>query len=237
MSKSRLSDAVWTAFTEALRFIVVPLVLVDLVTSNYPQLATAFMPQIEVFVLFFGGMIVASSTLEAMHRPGTYKRLLFGMVAIAFVGVWLYILFGGGVAEFTYGPYFVRFDITKIVYIVLGGVALKGLLVYTTFSANRRAEAQRAERAKAEEAERIRSRTAKARRAQVSKHPPSPSFDSLSSTAFEVTADEAVGYTSGPYSKEVPVGMKVCEVCGAQSKTKDYVCRNCGSWFPTDSVI
>jgi hypothetical protein len=40
-SKGRLSDAVWTAFTEALAFVVVPLVLVDLVTSNYPQLATA----------------------------------------------------------------------------------------------------------------------------------------------------------------------------------------------------
>ncbi len=65
--KGRLSDAVWTAFTEALRFIVVPLVLVDLVTSNYPQLSTAFMPQIGTFIMFFGGMIVASSTLEAIH--------------------------------------------------------------------------------------------------------------------------------------------------------------------------
>src|SRR3989339_1251111 len=113
--KGRLSDAVWTAFTEALRFIVVPLVLVDLVTSNYPQLSTAFMSEIGTFVMFFGGMIVASSTLEAIHRPGTYKRLLFGMCGLAFVGMGMFVIFGGGIAEFSYGPYFVRFDITKIV--------------------------------------------------------------------------------------------------------------------------
>jgi ribosomal protein L40E len=237
MSKSRVSDAVWTAFTEALRFVVVPLILVDLVTSNYPQLTTAFMPDITVFVMFFGGMIVASSTLEAVHRPGTYKRMLFGLVAVAFVGMWLYILFGGGVVEFTYGPYFVQFDISKLVYIILGGVALKGVLVYVTFSVHRRAEVQREERARAEQAEMLRSQTAKARRAKVSRQAPSPSFGSMSSAEFDVTADDAVGYTPAPYAKDIPTGMKICEVCGAQSRTKDYVCRNCGSWFPTDSVI
>ncbi|MCU0859901.1 MAG: hypothetical protein MUE55_04900 [Thermoplasmata archaeon] len=34
-SKGRLSDAVWTAFTEALRFVVVPYVLVDLVRRSW----------------------------------------------------------------------------------------------------------------------------------------------------------------------------------------------------------
>lgn len=235
--KNRISDAVWTAFTEALRFIVVPLVLVDLVTSHYPQLATAFMSEIQAFVLFFGGMIVASSTLEAIHRPGTYKRLLFGLCALVFVGMWLFIIFGGGVAEFSYGPYFVRFDMTKIVYIVLGGISLKALLIYMTFSVNRRAEIERARKKRVEETGRLRKQAAAARKGKAMRSATPLAFESLSSAAFDVTADDAVGYTPSPYIKDLPTGMKVCEICGAQSPTKDYVCKNCGSWFPRDSVI
>jgi len=236
-SKGRLSDAVWTAFTEALRFIVVPLVLVDLVTSNYPQLSTAFMPQIGTFVLFFGGMIVASSTLEAIHRPGTYKRLLFGMCGLTFVGMWLFIIFGGGIAEFSYGPYFVRFDITKIVYIVLAGISLKALLVYMTFSVNRRAEVARVRKRRVEDADRLRLQARNAKRAKAARAAASLSFERMSSAAFDVTADDAVGYTPAPHVKDLPTGMKICEICGAQSPAKDYVCKNCGSWFPRDSVI
>lgn len=232
----RLSDAVWTAFSETLRFVIVPLVLVDLVTSNYPQLATAFMDSIELYVVFFGGMIVASSTMEAAHRPGTYKRLLFGLVALVFVAVWLFVVFGGGVAEFTYGPYFVRFDMTKIVYIVMAGVSLKALLVAMTFTSGRRAELERARKRRVEEAERRRSQTARAKKAQ--RMPArAAAFESLRSADFEVTADDEVGYTSAPHLKDLPKGFKICEVCGAQSPTKDYVCKNCGSWFPPDSVI
>lgn len=235
--KSRLSDAVWTAFTEGLRFIVVPLILIDLVTSHYPQLATAFMSQIEAFVLFFGGMIVASSTLEAVHRPGTYKRLLFGLCALIFVGMWLFVIFGGGVAEFSYGPYFVRFDMTKIVYIVLGGISLKALLVYMTFSTNRRAEIERAKKRRVEEADKLRIQAAKVRRAKATAVMAPHAFESLMSAEFEVTADSDIGYTPAPYAKDLPTGMKICEVCGAKSPTKDYVCKNCGAWFPRDSVI
>lgn len=235
--KSRASDAVWTAFTEALRFIVVPLILVDLVTNNYPQLATAFMSQIEGFIMFFGGMIVASSTLEAVNRPGTYKRLLFGMCALTFVGMWLFVVFGGGVAEFSYGPYFVRFDMTKIVYIVLGGISLKFLLIYMTFSVNRRAEIERARKRRVEDAERSRLQAARSRKARAPMPAQRFSFEDLSSAEFDVTADDGVGYTPAPYAKDLPKGMKICEVCGVQSPTKDYVCKNCGSWFPADSVI
>ena len=235
--KGRLSDAVWTAFTEALRFIVVPLVLVDLVTSNYPQLSTAFMSEIGTFVMFFGGMIVASSTLEAIHRPGTYKRLLFGMCGLAFVGMWMFVIFGGGIAEFSYGPYFVRFDITKIVYIVLAGISLKALLVYMTFSVNRRAEVERARKRRVDDAEKMRQQARNAKKMKAARAATTLSFERMSSAEFDVTADDDIGYTPSAYVKDLPTGVKICEVCGAQSPTKDYVCKNCGSWFPRDSVI
>lgn len=237
MSKSRFSDAVWTAFTEALRFIVVPLILLDLVTSHYPQLATAFMPEIEGFVVFFGGMIVAASTLESAHRAGTYKRLLFGLSALVFVCMWLFVIFGGGMAEFSYGPYFVRMDLTKIVYIILAGVSLKGVLVYMTFSAHRRAEVERARKKRAEEAERAREEAALVKRRRPAHAAPRAAFSDFSSAEFEVTADDEVGYTPAPNAKDAAKGMKICEVCGASAPTKDYVCKNCGSWFPADSVI
>ncbi len=236
--KGRASDAVWTAFTESLRFVVAPLILIDLVTSTYPQLETAFMPQIQMFVIFFGGMIIASSTLESVHRPGTYKRLMFGLCALAFVCMWLFIVFGGGMAEFTYGPYFVRFDMTKIVYIVLVGISLKGVVVYLTFSVNRRAEVERARKRRAEDAEKERPKAASTRKAKTGGFAPrTMAFEDLSSTEFDVTADDVVGYTPAPHAKDLPQGMKICEVCGAQSPTKVYVCKNCGSWFPSDSVI
>ncbi len=235
--KSRASDAVWTAFTESLRFIVVPLILIDLVTNNYPQLATAFMPQIEMFVLFFGGMIVASSTLESGHRVGTYKRLLFGLCALVFVCMWLFILFGGGVVEFTYGPYFVLFDMTPIVYIIMLGILLKGILVYMTFSTNHKAEVERARKRRVEDAERARAHAAKAGSAKARPTGRTPSFENMSSAEYDVTADESVGYTPAPHVKDLPKGMKICEVCGAQAPMNAYVCKNCGTWFPSDSVI
>lgn len=235
--KSRTSDAVWTAFTESLRFVVVPLILIDLVTGNYPQLATAFMPQIEMFVIFFGGMIVASSTLESAHRPGTYKRLLFGSCALVFVSMWLFIIFGGGEVEFTYGPYFVMFDMTPIVYIVMMGILLKGVLVYMTFSANRKAEAELARKRRVEAAGKERAQAAKARKAKARPSVRTRTFGDMSSSEYEVTADDAVGYTPAPYAKDLPKGMKICEVCGKESPTGAYVCKNCGSWFPSESVI
>jgi hypothetical protein len=204
---------------------------VNLISENYPQLATAFMPQIRMYVLFFGGMIVASSTLEAVHRPGTYTRLLFGLFAIAFVCLWFFVVFGGGVAELTYGPYFVRFDMSKIVYIVMLGLSLKGFLVVSTFSDFKEAEKERARKERLEQAE---------TKARASRPPPTPQprskpFESLKPTAFEVTADDDVEHAQSMPPRPVAKGMKVCEVCGAEAPVKDYVCRNCGEWFPSDS--
>lgn len=203
----------------------------NLISENYPQLATAFMPQIRMYVLFFGGMIVASSTLEVVHRPGTYTRLLFGLFAIAFVCLWFFVVFGGGVAELTYGPYFVRFDMSKIVYIVMLGLSLKGFLVVSTFSDFKEAEKERARKERLEQVE---------KKARASRPPPTPQprsrlFESLKPTAFEVTADDDVEHAQSMPPRPVAKGMKVCEVCGAEAPVKDYVCRNCGEWFPSDS--
>ncbi|UCE80964.1 MAG: hypothetical protein JSV94_00535 [Methanobacteriota archaeon] len=223
----------WTAFTETIRFIVVPIILVDMITENYPQLATAFMPNIETFIIFFGGMIVASSTIEAANRPGTYKRMLFGLFAIAFVGLWFFVVFGGGIAEINYGPYFVRFDITKIVYIVLFGVSLKGLLIVSTFKDHRDAELKRARKRRAEIAD---------ARAQGSRPLPTPQtraarFASMMSQEFEVSADDGIGYAPSMPPRPIAKDKKLCEVCGAEAPVKDYVCRNCGEWFPSDTSV
>jgi len=238
-SKSRLSEAVWTGFTESLRFIVVPIILVDLVTSNYPGLETAFIDNLEMFIMFFGGMIVASGVLEVTHRPGTYKRLLFGLTALIFVGMWLFVVFGGGIAEFAYGPYFVSFDMSKIVYIILIGLSLKSVLVVMTFSNSRREEIERARKRRLELAQKQRAAVAANKRAQAAAAARAAPmvFHELDSAEFDVTADDDVGYTPAPYMKDLPKGMKICEVCGAQSPTKFYVCRNCGAWFPNDSVV
>ncbi len=202
----------------------------DLITDNYPQLATAFMSEIRMYIMFFGGMIVASSTMEAANRVGTYKRMLFGLSAVSFVCLWFFVVFGGGIAEFTYGPYFVRFDMSMIVYIVIFGLSLKGLLVISTFADHR-----------GQERERVRKRTAElARKRTLATRLPSPpprarTFSAMTPTAFEVSADDMVGYAPAIPPRPIAKDKKVCEICGAEAAVKDYVCRNCGEWFPPDS--
>jgi len=235
--RSRLSDTVWTAFTEAIRFVVVPIVLVNLVTTHYPQLTTAFMPDLKTYIVFFGGMIVAASTLEASYKPGTFKRLLFGLSALAFVCMWIFVIFGGGVAEFNYGPYFVQFDMSKIVYIILFGISLKGLLVISTYSSFKQAivEEERKQRL-----ERARERKlAMAAKAATRESTLSPSFSTMSKVAFEVTGDDGIGFSPAPPPKPTsgPTGPKpkYCMICGAKGESSDEVCRNCGAWFSKES--
>lgn len=241
--KSRLSDSVWTAFTEGLRFIVVPLVLLDLVAKNYPLLSTPFMPQIREYVLFLGGMIVASSSFEAMNKPGTFKRLLFGLSALAFVCMWIFVIFGGGLAEFTYGPYHFRFDMTKIVYIMLVAISLRGLLIVNTYSENRQqlkdeVREKRLEKAQARK-EAVRARPSARVRSTRQE------FSSFSTVPFEVTPDDSVGYEPPPPPPPISpfepqrtirtVKFKMCPVCGEKALSNETICRNCGAWFSRES--
>jgi len=243
--RSRLSDAVWTAFTETLRFVVVPLVLLNLVTTNYPLLTTPFMGNIAEYVTFYGGMIVAASTLEAMNKPGTYKRLLFGLCALAFVCMWMFVVFGGGIAEFTYGPYHVRFDITTLLYIMLIGISLKGLLVIQTFSSNRHTIWEQKHEKELERA--VAKKTEESSRRPTRVRSTDPSFSSMSKVAFEVTSDDTVGYSPPPpplpepapeakQSKTVLVARsKVCPVCGERVPGSASECPACGAWFSKES--
>jgi hypothetical protein len=225
MTRSRISDATWTAFTESIRFVVVPIMLVNLVTTNYPSLTTAFTPNLVSYILMIGGLIVLASTLECANKPGTYKRLLFGLSAVAFVCFWTFVLFGGGVAEFSYPPYLVRFDMSKILYIVLLGIALKGLLVVQTFTSNKHLVVEEQVRRKNEAAAPNAPRPRRASRAS--------SFASLSKTAFRVTGDDEVGYEppKSPPAKGPVLEYKECPVCGVKASLRETTCKHCGAWF------
>jgi hypothetical protein len=233
--RSRLSDATWTAFTEAIRFVIIPLVLLDLITRYYPQLDTAFMPDITVYILFFGGMITASSALEVSNKPGSYKRLLFGLSTLAFVCMWIFVILGGGIATFSFGPYFVRFDISRIVYIMLFAVSLKAMLVFSTFTSFRDSFEKQARQA---EAKRVLKKSSVRRRPAARPRQSGPTFDSMSKVAYDVTSDDGVGSAS-PTPPPEPEGAaphkapsyKVCSICGAHSDVSEKVCRDCGAWF------
>lgn len=224
MTRSRVSDATWTAFADSIRFIVVPIVLVNLVTTNYPTLRTAFMPGLAAYILLFGGFIVGASTLECANAPGTYGRLLFGLGALAFICLWMFVLFGGGIAEFDYPPYHVRFDMSKIVYIMLVGLSLRGLLVVQTFTSNKHTIEEKAAAHRAEKA----SRTAVKRRAETK----SPSFESFSKMAFRVTSDDNVGYEPPhPNGGTIAQDFKECPICGVKASLQETTCKHCGAWF------
>lgn len=238
--RNRISDATWTAFTEAIRFVVVPIVLITLVTTNYPQLETAFLPDIQGYILFFGGMIVFASTLECVHRPGTWKRLLYGMTALAFVCLWTFVIFGGGVAEFRYGPYDVRFDMSKLVYIMVVGLSLKGLLVINTFNENK--YSARSEQRHMRQATALADAESRARksgvRARARPAAAASSFAAFSKMAFEVTHDDYVGFSSPLPRTPIKrtLASKECPICGAKAAPRELTCKNCGAWFPKDSV-
>lgn len=235
--ETRVSSAIWTAFTETIRFIVVPYVLVDLVTRSFPDLDTAFMPQIRLYIIFFGVMIVSASTLEAVNRPGTFKRMLFGLSNLAFICLWLFVVFGGGVANFRWGPYFVEFDMSKIVYIMLFGVSLKALLVMDTYSVHSHTirEEEKLERLRLEKR-----RTSSARRQAVARRSAyGPDFSSMSKVQYRVTPDEEVGSSAGtaehpaepPPEAEEAQPMAECPICGEPARSTDTVCKSCGAWI------
>lgn len=234
--RSRASDAIWTAFTETIRFIVVPYVLVDLVATNFPDLDTAFMPQIKLYIIFFGIMIASASTLEAVNRPGTFKRMLFGLSNLAFICLWLFVVFGGGIANFRYGPYFVEFDMSKIVYIMLLGVSLKAVLVVDIYGANRRLikEEEKLERQKA-----ARRKLAARKRAESRKIAHEPSFSSMIKVQYRVTPDDEVGSSQGVYDPlEMPASVGApanaaneCPICGEATRPTDTMCKSCGAWI------
>ena len=235
--RTGLSDATWTAFTQAIMYIVVPLVLVNLISTRFPDLTTAFTPDIKTYILFFGGMITASSALEAINKPGTYKRMLFGLTSLAFICMWLFVIFGGGIAEYSYQAFIVRFDMSKIVYIMLFGISLRALLVYSTFSAGRNhiVEQKRRER-------RADARLDAAPRPQHASHRrrTDPSFSDMSKVAFQVTPDDSVGFAPPPPPPQRPaqrsLAYKECQICGARAQAKETTCKNCGAWFPKNSV-
>jgi len=195
--------------------------------------------------MFYGGMIVAASTLEAMNKPGTFKRLLFGLSALAFVCMWMFVVFGGGIAEFTYGPYHVRFDITSILYIMLLGISLKGLLITQTFSSNRHLVREEEREKEIDAAERKRAAARAKRPARV--RTTDPSFSKMSKVAFEVTSDHTVGYSppppplpvtkpsSEPVKKSLVSRSKACPVCGERVPADTRECPACGAWFSKES--
>lgn len=219
MARSRISDTVWTLFTETIRFIVVPLVLIDLVKTNWPGLSTAFLGDIVPLTLGFGALIVSASTLEVANKPGTFKRMFFGISALAFLALWLFIVFGGGIATFTYLPYTVTFDMSKIVYIMLIGLSLKALLIYRTYTDNKHLIAD--ETKAAPPPRRPVRRTA------------SSEFGSMSRVAYQVTPDDDVGYSSERPPIDYPSSQAPgkCPVCGNEVRPGDRSCPYCGAWL------
>jgi hypothetical protein len=219
MARSRISDTVWTLFTETIRFIVVPLVLIDLVKSNWPQLSTAFLGDIVPLTLGFGALIVAASTLEVANKPGTFKRMFFGISTLAFLALWLFVVFGGGIASFTYYPYNFTFDMSKIVYIMLIGISLKALLIYRTYTDNKHLIA-------------IEKKAATPRRT-AARRTASSEFGSLSRVAYQVTSDDDVGYSSArpPIDSPASEARGKCPVCGNEVGPGDRSCPYCGAWL------
>lgn len=233
--RSRISDAVWTAFTETIRYIIIPIVLIDLVTSNWPQLSTAFTSNLQELTIGFGILVVAASTLEAMNRQGTFMRMLFGLTTIAFIGMWLFVIFGGGLVAFDYGPYHVSFDMSKIVLIMLVGISLKGLLVVQTYSTQKGVLAEELRAKQLEKAE-MRRAVAEEKRQRVAR--PSPAFESLTSASFQITADDDVGFVPPPHREvrtERVLRHKTCSICGERSPAGTQVCPHCGAWFSKES--
>lgn len=229
--RSRISDSVWTFFTETIRFIVVPLVLIDLVKTNWPNLTTAFLGNIVEYTLCFGGLIVAASTLEVMNRPGTFKRMFFGLSGLAFLCLWLFVIFGGGIASFTLFPYVVKFDMSKIVYIMLVGIALRSLLVVRVYSDNKHLITDEKEK-KASFALFRAAEPKPPLRKPLTRRTATPAFGSMSRVAYEVTGDDGVGSAVQPRPPLAPgEDTGACPVCGAPVGPKDPMCSSCGAWL------
>lgn len=207
-----------TFFAEAIRFIIIPLILLMLVLSQFPLLTPDMAARIPRSLILFGGMVALFSAMEAYFPKGTYLKMIFGLLSVATLCGWFWSIFNGEELTFPYGRANIAINIVDLMLVIIAAISLKGLLHVTSFMAaseeNRRREATLVRKREERAATRARK--------------------------FEVIPDNDVhesGFLHWYHEIELeepppPEDMlTTCPVCFREVQDTEKICPDCGAWL------
>lgn len=197
-------------FSEAIRFIVLPLMILYLVISNFPFLIpeTVFR-QAATSLIMFGGIIAFSSSMEAYFPLGSKLKMIFGVISIATLCAWFWFLFSKEIIVITFGSLVITLDLFGLSMVILFAVSLKGLLPIGQYMMARE----------------------QARRKRSEKRPVSDRFPRGSSPASLISY---IGEARPSQEFEPPPPedfIAYCPICGAGIPPEADICPCCGAWI------
>ena len=206
-------------FSEAVRFIVIPLVLLYVIMYNFPMLRLeSTFSQMANSLIIFGGLIALFASLEAYFQMGSILRMIFGVLAVVVLCAWFWFIFTGKDMTFPYEQVTVSLDIVGLILVILIAVSLKGILPIAQFFLAKD-ELQRKKQKKAEAA------AMKAKRGTGRKRVESPAATALHWIKEPDEPDD---------DKEPPPPddffMK-CPVCKSAISSSENMCPHCGAWI------
>lgn len=195
-------------FSEAVRFIVLPLLLLYIVISNFPILAPeAAFRRMASTLIIFGGLIALSSSMEAYFPLGSKLKMIFGIISIVTLCAWFWFLFSNERIVIPFGSLTITLDLFGLLMVILFAISLKGLLPIGQYLMARDEQRKKAE-----------SEVAKC----VSTRP-------APVTQAVYVWNEAISDEPEPPPPEDFVIF--CPVCGAGISPSDDICPRCGAWI------
>ncbi|MEM3038571.1 MAG: zinc ribbon domain-containing protein [Thermoplasmata archaeon] len=196
-------------FSEAVRFIVLPLLLLYIIMSNFPILTPeASFRRMATTLMMFGGLIAFSSSMEAYFPLGSRLKMIFGIISIATLCAWFWFLFSKENIVIPFGSLVITIDLFGLLLFILFALALRGLLPVGQYLT-----------AKDEQRR-------KAARKPVPKH----------IVRGAAPAQRAVYIASIESSEELepppPDDFTIdCPSCGSKISPRDDICPFCGTWI------
>jgi len=193
-------------FSEAIRFIVIPLVilyiLIDyLAQSHYAILLTGQETnRIATEVIVFGIVIAILAAAEAFLPRGTKMRMVFGILAIGTLCLWFWIILSSQLIRFSIGQWNLSLNITGIVTLMVSVIALKMLIPIAQYM------------------------SAKSRGA-----PAAVGITGAAATSGTPPTENIIVDKEEPPAPED--FMIKCPKCGAEIHASVDVCPNCGTWI------
>jgi len=207
-------------FSEAVRFVIIPLILLELIMGNFPLITPAMASRIARNLIIFGGLTALFSSLEAYFPRGSWLKMFFGILSIATLCTWFWAIFEGREISFSYGPVFIEIDVVDLVLLIIIAISLKGMLHVLKFLI-----ASREQRAREEAEERK-------RREEV---PYIPITGPVVLPDNEVHEPEFLHWYSKPEPPPPESDTVSCPICFKELNPNVKICPDCGAWLRSAS--
>lgn len=202
-------------FSEAIRFIIIPLVLLFIIMSNFPMLVGGAFPQMANSLILFGGLLALFAALEAYFQKGSSLKMIFGLLAVVTLCGWFWFVFTGKDMTFPYGPVTISLDIVGLVLLILIVVSLKGILPVVQYMLSK------------DEFQRKKQKIAEAAAMKAKKTTAKVRVEAPVATALTWVKKSDDDQEPPPPEDFV----MQCPICKSVISPKDNSCPHCGAWI------